>query len=447
MTLLNKVKDYIKINSMLQPGDLVLAAVSGGADSICLLLCLIELSSELQFDLQVFHYDHNIRKESSKDADFVKEKCSQYGIECHVRSGDVLSKAKKAGISTEEAARNMRYEAMYEVADSMGSNVKLAFAHNLSDRAETVLFRLFRGTGIKGLRGIKPVTVRKGHTIIRPLLEIDRTEIEGYLTNMECPWVEDATNQEDDYARNRIRHHIISYARDSINAKAVENISMLSKDADETYEYIQRNVRLAYKRCEKETGKISTRSFLKEDRYIQRHIILYMLEQITSHRKDVTRKHVESIIGMIETEGNLSLNLPYGIVAIKEYDEFYLKEENEDKKSESYDISFSIAEWTGDNEIPSDKYTKLIDYDKIINQPEIRTRQTGDYIYINDKDQRTSLKKYFINEKIPPSKRDEIMLVADGSSILWIVGYRISAKVKITKNTKRVLKITATKKE
>ena len=197
--------DLIRKYSMLTAGSRVLCAVSGGADSMCLLHWLSELRETYQITLFAAHYEHGLRgEESLRDAEFTKAQCTDLGIPCVVEHGDVAAFAASQRIGIEDAARTMRYRFLEETADKLGCE-RIATAHNLNDNAETVLMNLCRGAGTRGLAGIPPVRGR----IIRPLLQTDRKEIEAYLDERGIDHIEDSSNYSDDYTRNRIRHQVI----------------------------------------------------------------------------------------------------------------------------------------------------------------------------------------------------------------------------------------------
>ena len=201
-TLCEKCAAYADGCDMLPaPGELLLAAVSGGADSVCLLLILRQLAQTRGFRLACAHYDHRLRaEESARDAAFVRALCEKLDVPFYLGSGDVSAAAKQMGRGIEETARAMRYAFLRETARELGA-VRLATAHNADDNAETVLLFLARGAGSRGLAGIAP---RRG-ALVRPLLFAERREIEAYLTERQAAWVEDSSNFQTDYARNRVR--------------------------------------------------------------------------------------------------------------------------------------------------------------------------------------------------------------------------------------------------
>jgi len=197
---MRRVEAFCKKWDMLPPGELVLCAVSGGRDSMALLHLLTSMAEAGGFAVAAAHYNHHLRPTADRDEAFVRDWCCAHGVALTCGSGDVLARAKETGQSVEEAARSLRYAFLEETALALGAS-RIATAHHLQDNAETVLLNLLRGTGLRGLTGIPPVRGR----IVRPLLETDRGEIECYIVENDIPFVEDETNAETIYTRNRLR--------------------------------------------------------------------------------------------------------------------------------------------------------------------------------------------------------------------------------------------------
>lgn len=212
---MQKAFETIEKYQMIQPGGRVLAGVSGGADSVCLLMVLLELQKRMEFEIQVVHVEHGIRgKESLQDAEYVRKLCEQYQVPFLCVSCDIPQMARERKLSTEEAGRLARYEIFEKTAREWAAD-HIAVAHNKNDQAETILWNLARGSGLDGAAGIRPVRGK----IIRPLLECGREEIEAYLRQKGIVWREDATNQGLDYTRNIIRNQILPEMAEKLNGK------------------------------------------------------------------------------------------------------------------------------------------------------------------------------------------------------------------------------------
>ena len=226
----HKILNTIRKYEMAEPGDHIITALSGGADSVCLLHVLKTLSSELNITLEALHVHHGLRgSEADRDAKYCAKLGEQLGVSVKIVNKDVRQFAEEEKLSLEEAGRIVRYKALGEAAEQAGKTypkVKIAVAHHTGDRAETILHNLFRGSGIKGIGGIQPVNGK----IIRPLLEIDREEILLYLKENHVDWCQDSTNKENQYTRNKIRNQLIPYVEKEINPMAVKPVSYTHLD-------------------------------------------------------------------------------------------------------------------------------------------------------------------------------------------------------------------------
>lgn len=226
-------KAFIEKYDMLTPGSHVLCAVSGGKDSMYLLCRMLELAPERKLKISCAHFDHRLRgEESDRDREFVRHFCEERGIACHIGSADVSVYARENSLGIEEAARALRYCFLQETAEKIGANC-IATAHTADDNAETVLFNLTRGAGLRGLRGIPPVRGK----IIRPMLDISSGEVLDYLNEHGVSHVEDSSNASCDYSRNRLRHLVIPRLRE-INAGFAENVFRTTESLREDEEYL-----------------------------------------------------------------------------------------------------------------------------------------------------------------------------------------------------------------
>ena len=242
---LEKIFQTIEHHRMILPGMRILAGVSGGADSVCLLYALKEYRRRVPFSLKAVHVEHGIRgEESLEDARWVEALCREWEIPCRVVRRSVEQLAKEEKLSLEEAGRKARYDAFEEERLAWQAD-RTAVAHNRNDQAETVLFRLARGSGLTGLCGIRPVQGK----IIRPLLFLSREEIEGILTERKIGWRTDRTNQETAYTRNRIRLEILPALEEQVNERACEHIASAASRFQEVWEYLQVQTDLAEEKC------------------------------------------------------------------------------------------------------------------------------------------------------------------------------------------------------
>lgn len=458
----SRVEAFIRQYHMIDPGDHVIVGVSGGADSLCLLLLLWQLREKLGHTVSVVHIEHGIRgKASIQDAEFVSHFCESRRIKCHIRHYHVPEYAKVHGMSEEEAGRQLRYEAFEEEAGSyIGKCVRIAVAHNLEDHAETMLFHLARGSGIHGLCGIPPVRGK----IIRPLLVVRREEIEACLAEMEQEFCIDATNETDKYSRNRIRHMVLPNLLE-INSKAPEHMFQAAQQLKEIDGYIKKQAAAALDICCTELSepdgaygiKIEKESFACIDSVIQKEILHDLIEKLAGSSKDIRKEHICQVQGLFQKQNGRQMQLPYGIKATRVYggvelcckkgadqqtvDDLCLQNVG-DKVLDQFEFRL-VDNFSGNiPQISKKKYTKCFDYDKIKFGFHVRNRQPGDYLVVDDNGNRQKLKKYLVNEKIPANEREQLLLLADGPHIMWVVGYRISSYYKVDAYTRRILEVT-----
>jgi tRNA(Ile)-lysidine synthase len=473
----DKVLKYVREHKMLKEGDLVVAGVSGGADSVCLLFALLEIRKVIPIEIHVVHVNHMIREDAGDDAGYVEKLCIDNDIPFTLVVSDVEKLAREQRISTEEAGRNVRYGAFYKELGSREG--KIAVAHNKNDCAETFLFNLFRGSALKGLVGIRASRDR----IIRPLMCLERSEIEAYLNERNIPYCTDSTNLGDDYTRNKIRHHILGKAVSDISPAAVGNIGRACERINEAYELISDMTNEAFDACvsKVDDNKIYKRAyhieesgFRKVHNTIQGYVIMEVLSKTAGKSKDLESVHVMDVKKLFASQCGSNLSLPYGMSAKRDYTGILIGIENkgdkvcfgevvitDDEKNkledgEKIDITLKnkgslTLELLNNYEknlklenIPQKKYTKWLDYDKIKGSIVIRTRNKGDYLTVNSLNQKKTLKSYFIDEKVPQSERDGILLLAEESHIIWVIGARISNYYKVAHDTGRILCVTYT---
>ena len=450
-----RIKAYVRKWGMLEKSDIVIAGISGGPDSICLLCVLIDLSREIGFQIAAVHVNHGLRgAEADADEAYVSRFCEERGIPLMVRHTDVRAIAAERKLSGEEAGREVRREA-YEEAVRKYGGTRIALAHHMNDNAETLLLNMARGTGVRGMAGIRPVN----GPYIRPLLCVKRREIEQYLEENHIHYCIDRTNMEDIYTRNRIRNHIIPCLEEQINSRTVEHLEELAEQMGELSNYVERQAGKAYARCVRqvqasgtemsvgEEAVLDVERFLEEDPAIRPYVVRMLLSRAAKREKDIEAVHVRSVEALTQMQSGRKISLPYGLCAERRYGEVHIYRETEKKNPartgwSREDVSFRVfsCEKMPDS-FPQTPYTKWFDYDIIKNSVVIRNRQPGDYITIDDQGNTQKIKKFFINEKIPNRDRDHVLLVADGSHIMWIVGYRQDKSYQVSEQTRRILEI------
>lgn len=461
----NKVLKYIKENRMIEAGETIIVGVSGGADSMCLLHILSMLREELKIELAVVHIHHGIRGLSAdRDAAFVEEYCRREDIPFYLFRYDVPSLAKTWRMTCEEAGRKVRYEAFERVLQQLGQadGGKIAVAHNADDCAETVLINLCRGSGIKGLSGIQPVRGR----IIRPVLCLTRSEIEQYNRDNALEYVTDETNLTEDYTRNKIRLSIMPAITEGINDKAAEHINMTSNSLALIDDYMEQQCKKEFSRIVSYSGDdlhIEAEGFSGLHMAMKWQLVKECLYKVAGKAKDITRGHMDDVIKLFHMQVGKHINLPYGMTAIRQYEAVVIKkaklncEEEHKQTVEAVDLTVNeIYEIDIENReanlvvtedifheaiFDENKYTKWIDCDIIGNSLQLRTRRQGDYIVIDKSGSRKKLKDYFIDKKIPKEDRDNVLLVTDGSQVVWIIGHRLSEAYKVTGDSKNILKL------
>lgn len=372
----DKVFAFIKEYGMLSPGEKVVAGISGGADSVCLLLVLQEWSRRYGLELSVIHVHHGIREEAEGDLRFVEALCDRYGIPFLAEYADVPALAAKWRCGEEEAGRKFRYDAFERAAEKVDAD-RIAVAHNLNDLSETMLFHLFRGSGIRGLSGIPAVRGK----VIRPLLCVERSEIEAYLKLSGQDFCHDRTNEEDAYTRNRIRHHVIPYVEEHIVSGCVQHMGQAARLFAETEDYLVLQTREAYGRCvvklqdgcaadgreedsvsgcaddgREEDGvsgcaddgrkadrayryEVDCEAFGQLHPAIRKRLLYGLLLDLSPGAKDITSVHVAALSELLLCAGNRELQFPFGIRAKRSYGTVKLAVLTEHKEAASEDGS------------------------------------------------------------------------------------------------------------
>ena len=417
----------------------IAVAVSGGVDSVVLLHKMYSLQREMEWTLSVVHCEHGIRGDDSRaDGRFVKSLAERYGLPFTCFSADCPALAKEKKVSLEVAAREFRYES-FEKLIVRGEAEYIALAHHLDDGAETTLFRLCRGTSLRGVSGMSVVC----GSLLRPLLDESKAEILDYAASHGLDHRTDETNFERDATRNVLRLDVMPVLEREIPgaARSIVQFASLAKEDDE-YLYS-----LAESLVEYETpqGADSGWRVAFGAPVLFRRACLIVLERL-GLEKDYTAKHLQALDGLRQSQTGARAVLPHGIVGVRSYEKvaFFIGEE---KSEELPEIRFSLGEFVWGryalNISRSDMGTPFLraDLDKIPKDAIIRSRKEGD-VFRKFGGGEKSLKKFLIDRKIPAQLRDGLPLLAQGNEILAVLGVEISEKIKVTNETKNTVYFT-----
>ena len=397
--MLSKLRAFVRQYDLIHPGDTVIAAVSGGADSIALLFALFLLREEWGITLEAAHFNHCLRgEESNRDARFVEDFCARYGIPLHMCSGNVVPGEK----GLEAAARDARYRFLRSLPG------KVATAHTADDNAETVLMRLLRGTGLKGLGAIAPVS----GNVIRPMLNVTRREVEAFLEEYALAHIEDSSNGEDAFLRNRIRHRIMPLLYEE-NPRIGENLSSMALNLRLDEACLSR---LA-------SGPMPGIEELKSlpDAIRRRYLERFLKENGVREPEESHLLQAESLL--FHWNPSASMNFPGGIVFAREYDRLVRLDSPEMLGNYTLETETYVREldlWVTVEEAVSLEQGEDIFTVQTRGPLRLRARRAGDAIALSGGTR--SLKKLFIDRKIPVSRRCRIPVVEDDDGILGVYG-------------------------
>jgi len=451
--MIDNVRSFINKHALIDKNDKVLIALSGGMDSMVLFDLLYKLKDEIGFKLSAVHFNHMIRKGSSADALFVENFCKMHNTQVFVSKGDAKKCASDEKLSLEAAARKLRHAYIRHIAAQTGSN-KLAFAHHKNDRAETYLMRIIRGTGGDGL-GCMP---ERDGAIIRPLMCAQKKDIEHYAKTNGLDWHEDITNTDTAYTRNNIRHNTIPHFKRNYNESIVNTLSNNARLMSIDRDYFEITVSNAVKNARQtEDGY-----YLDDDSFIYLHkaILTRCIRKVLNilgFESDIYEINIADVLKLFyEQKTGATINLPAGAIARR--DAFGV----ELIRSESAPPIFckTPIDINGTTFIANcgtftcqksevnlkkiknhSKNVAFFDTMSLGGNLTVRSRAQGDVFHPLGSPGKKSLKKYFIDKKISRFKRDSVPLVVCGGEIIWIVGYEISEKVKVTEDSISATKI------
>lgn len=437
--MLEKIITTIKNENMLTPNDKVLVALSGGADSVCLALVL----KELGYAVGAAHINHKIREEADSDMYFVTQFCEKQSIKLHILEKDVKKAAKEQKISEELAGRNIRYSFFYQLEKENGYT-KIAVAHNKNDNAETMLLNLLRGSGSRGLCAIPKMRGK----IVRPLIDVSRSEIEKYLEEKGQTFVTDKTNFQCDYNRNKIRNIIIPQLQE-INPNFIDNAARTSEIIKEENDFLDKCAS-QFVEYDEEIAYVYKKEFLTAHKTIKARIIRIAYEYAAGTGKDLEKRHTDYIIENTaeETLGNI-IELGFNTLCYAEYDKICFAQK---KEQISFCYEFEIGKTIEIPEISTKVTAKYIPVSEIeygngaeyfdiqIEKLTVRNFREGDTIIPMGMTSSKKIKEILINEKIPQKERCKKVIVEE-NEILCVLGVKRSNLYKIKNKTEKVLMI------
>ncbi|MBU4439259.1 MAG: tRNA lysidine(34) synthetase TilS [Acetobacterium sp.] len=461
-----KVIQYIEEQRILEAGDHVLIGVSGGADSLALLYFLDKYADAFKISIGVAHLHHGLRGEAADaDEDFVRSFCTDRGIPFFSRQRNIQEISQTEKISVEEAGRKERYDFFITMAEAHGYN-RIAMGHHINDQAETMLMRLIRGTGVKGVSGIKS---SRDNLYIRPFLCLEKKEILDYCEIHNLAFRTDATNFQRDYTRNKIRLDIMPMILE-INPRAEAHFNEFTKIANEYEAFFEKYVdQIEDRILSSKTNMvlIDRHSWLSEAPVVQKELLRRSIFKFKGSLKEIEYNHITAFYSLLKSDKTIwEIHFPNDIQIIRRYDRIMVTEKQKiagvgitpkmilpgktyifAKERLIFETKFVTQDefrkkrylFSKELENHSEKY---FDYDKIKSILVLRSRQSGDYFYPTGVAGKKTIKKYLIDKKIDRSQRDTIPLLVTDAEVLWIMGYAINQRYLADDDTKNIIRVT-----
>ncbi|MEK9629010.1 MAG: tRNA lysidine(34) synthetase TilS [Nitrospinota bacterium] len=452
------------LDTLISPGDKVVAGVSGGADSIALLYVLNHFSDSKNYGVVVAHVNHLTRGEDSyKDAEFVKSVADILGLPFYLKEVDVGEKRLQLKLSFQEAARLIRYQFLEETLSLVGGN-KIAVGHTADDQVETILMNFVRGTGLKGLTGI---TQTRG-SIIRPLLEISRREIESFLKDKDYAFRVDSSNQDNKYLRNRVRNELIPNL-ESYNPNIKNNLNEMSRIVGEddalldrmTQEIFEKN--LKNQNADGSTISWNIENFMSNPFALRQRLVREIFFHITGKRVGLTAHHVKGVMDLYENpKVGKVLNIPGNILVTCGYESIQFERNPDDRLKDIEEnqpnstpilipgmtelaegeirVQAQILDVKREFSSLNSKMQAFLDFDKTGFSIKARFFRPGDRFHPLGMSGVKKLKSFFIDKKIPKKIRGRIpLLTNENDDIIWVYGQRIAHFCRVTEKTRKIL--------
>jgi len=483
------VLGFIQEQHLVPRQQKLVVAVSGGADSVCLLHILVKLREKLGIRLHVAHLNHQLRgAESEADAQYVADLARQFDLPATIERRDVKACQTKQRLSLEEAAREVRYTFLAQIAESIGAD-RVAVGHTVDDHIETILMHLIRGTGTRGLRGLQPSSQWQSPgsslIVIRPLLQISRQETDAYCRHHRLMPRLDTSNLSLSPLRNRIRQQLLPLLQ-SYNPQVAEALLRTARIASDDLAFLDKEVARLWGEITREQENnivLDKEKFVELPSALQRYLLRTCIEKLLGNLKDIETRHIEEIMAALNKPAGKRISLPEGLTFSIEYDKYLLGSDPSalspfpileaefalkipgKTQLPGWHVTTTIIDPSTVKEepkrgeappsnlpLPLDKgkrikgigltdngFTAYFDLDKVGNKLTVRPRQPGDRFQPLGMNQPKKLNEFMIDTKIPRTWRRRIPIVCSPQHILWVVGWRIDERVKVTKDTKQIL--------
>lgn len=455
MELVTKVLRTIQTFHLLKKKETILLACSGGADSTCLLHVLCLLREDWRWDLQIAHFNHQLRPEAQEDERFVRQLASDWQVPFYSGSQDVAAFARENKVNLEEAGRDLRYAFLEEVAAASGA-VKIATAHTRDDQAETFLMRMMRGSGPTGLAGIP---LFRGGRFVRPLLQVTRSEVEAYLESLSLDFRKDLSNQDRRYLRNRIRLDLLPYLQKNFDPHITSHLGRLTELLQEEEAWLDVYVKEAADKAlfsKNEAWILDMNILSRFPKALQRRLARQFLVQIRGHLRGISYADIETILTLKEGR---KFTLEQGLWLRRRQNKVEVLPSEVTHEPITYTYVWHLGEELSISELNITLSQKVfpranvkdlkqnnlsqavLDLKKLCFPLTVRSREPGDRYRVLGAPGRAKLKEIWRAQGIFPEERDRYPVVVSGTAIVWVVGLPVSEDFKVSDATQQVLRI------
>ena len=455
---IERFEQYSVKHKLFKSGEKILVGFSGGADSTALLLALWHLKSKYGYSLLAAHVNYDLRGEDSKlDEQYARKFCFDRNISIVVKNITIDSTS-----NVENHAREVRFK-YFNNLRKLYKIQKIVLGHNREDQAETLLFRMFRGSGYTGIKGISPIT----DDVVHPLLSFSRKDITSYLELEGIKWREDLSNKDNTYSRNKIRNQMIPWIQEHLNPNVVTKLYETAEIFSETDDILESLAKRRFLKAQikhsKDECRLSTKIIKKTRSVLRYYVYKEAYSRINGNSKDFYHNNFIEIENLLTSDGSKQIYLPNNVYVFKEYDELiftnidFSKSENiENEKEitslrnrstfEDYRIIMKkLKKMPTKRNLFEDKDIAYLDLDKTSFPITIRHRKPGDRFHPLGMQHNKKLKDFLIDEKIPKFDRDKVLIFCDKEKIIWLAGYRIDDRVVTSEQTQNILQISIEK--